>query len=603
MTRAAGRARPARPSTPPSTSVALGLHRGFATDAAHDDFSAGRLRWIIRLRWIALACILLAALASLAGFFPGVNWRVLLGTVGGAGVYNLLLWYRNQENVASGTQEAVRQAVVDMLLLTVVLWAAGGMRTPFISYYVFHVTIVGILGGTRATLVAAVAALIGSVLLLITEHVPVLQIGRWDPVWPWDLLAEVAAVVTTVGAVAYLVTHAVRELRLRERALEQARDSAALELEVLTNTLDQLDAGLEIVQCDGEVIWRNKRAEELALPGAAQWTCEHRACEREPSGICPVRSALDHDQAGQCRFAAKIDGQERVYEMHVFPLDAGPEARARVMNLYVDRSEELVAERRLILAERLASLGRVTQGVAHELNTPLATIRTLAADMIAALRAVEDGDVRGERQTLLDDLRESAVLVHDETRRLGRITQGLLTGRDLTASEIEGSVPLVAVVERARALVFAGARKHVPVEVGEELAEHAVVGDPDHLVQVMVNLLQNAYDAVSETNGGVRVHARRNGSYVEILIDDDGPGIPAEIAGRLFEPFSTTKPPGKGTGLGLYTTYMLVTAMNGTVTLDGRPEGGARALVSLPAATDALVRPRASNGAVPEAAQ
>ncbi len=580
--------------------MALGLrhHRGFETDEERDDFSGDRLRWIIQLRWIALAGILLAAVSSLLGLFPGVSWRVLLGTVVGAGIYNLILWLRHRDTATSGTEEAVRQAIVDMGLLTVVLWAAGGMRTPFLGYYVFHVAIVGILGGKRATVIAAVAALLGSVLLLVTEHVPALQIGRWDPVKPWDLIAEVAAFVTTVGAVAYLVTHAVHELRLRERALARAHDRAALELEVLSNTLDELDAGLEVVERDGVVIWRNKRAEELApnVPDCDPnlWNCpgEQRRCEKDTTGVCPVKGALDDGNAGHCRFAANIDGQERIYEMNVFPLDASPQARPRVMNLYVDRTSGLVAERRLILAERLASLGRVTQGVAHELNTPLATIRTLAADMIAALRAVEGGQ-GAERQSLLDDLRESAALVHDETRRLGRITQGLLTGRDLTASEIEGTVPLAAVVERARALVFAGARKTIPVEVGGDLSEHAVVADPDHLVQIMVNLLQNAYDAVRERSGGsVRVHAVRDGEMLDIVIDDDGPGLDAEMEARLFEPFATTKPPGQGTGLGLYTSYMLVASMNGGLTLENRSEGGARAVVSLPVAEPALVRLR-----------
>jgi C4-dicarboxylate-specific signal transduction histidine kinase len=567
--------------------------KGFAAEE-HDDFSVDRLQWIIRLRWIALGGILSATLLAFLGFYPGVSWPVLLGTVVGAGVYNVVLWRRYRATGTHGTREAVRQAIVDMGLLTIVLWAAGGMRTPFIGYYVFHVAIVGILGGKRATLVAAVAALLGSFLLLLTEHVPMLQIARWDPVWPWDLLAELAAFVTTVGAVAYLVTHAVHALRLRERALAQARERAALELEVLTNTLDELEAGLEVVERDGAVIWRNKRAEELApsVPERVpeRWTCpgELHACEQEVTGVCPVQSALEAGKPGHCRFAARVDGMERVYEMQVFPLGPGPKGHPRVMNLYIDRTSTLVAERRLILAERLASLGRVTQGVAHELNTPLATIRTLAADMVAALREVEDPP--RERDSLLDDLQESAALVQDETRRLGRITQGLLTGRDLTASEIEGSVPLGAVVERALALVFAGARKDVPVDVGEELGDHAVIADPDHLVQIMVNLLQNAYDAVREGSGGaVRVRARRHAGRVEIVIDDDGPGVPEDMLRRLFEPFATTKPPGKGTGLGLYTSYMLATAMRGSLTLENRDGGGARAVVALPAAGEELV--------------
>ncbi len=565
------------------------LSRGFDVEEV-DDFSVDRLRWIIRLRWFALFGIVVAASLAATGLFGPVSWKVLFATAAVAGLYNLFVWQRHRRRATRGAPEAVRQAIADMLLLTVVLWAAGGMRTPFIGYYVFHVVIVGILGGKRATVAAAVAALLGSGLLLVTEHVEELQVGRWDPAWPWDLLSEVFAFVTTVGAVAYLVTHAVHELRRRERALADARARAALELEVLTNTLDELEAGLEVVDDDGTVLWRNKRAEELAPSVPAHddhlWTCpgEHRACEQDTSGVCPVSAALDAGTHGHCRFAARIEDEERVYEMNVFPLGEPLEGRGRVMNLYVDRTRNLMAERRLILAERLASLGRVTQGVAHELNTPLATIRTLSADMLAALRSAARAD------DLLSDLEESAALVHDETRRLGKITQGLLTGRDLTASTIEGAVPLGAVVERARAIVFAGAPEDLRVSIDESLSAHQVLADPDHLVQVMVNLLQNAQDASHEASGErVEVTARRAGRMVELLIDDEGPGIPESVRARLFEPFSTTKPPGKGTGLGLYTSYMLVTSMRGTLSLEDRPGGGARAVVALPSARGDLV--------------
>lgn len=572
--------------------------RGFAPDPP-DDFSVDRLRWIIRLRWIALCGILAAAALAGLGFYPGVSWPVLAITATGAGIYNGFLHVRHDEQPMRGSKEAVRQAIVDMAILTVVLWAAGGMRTPFIGYYVFHVAIVGILGGKQATVTATVAALLGSTLLLVSEHVPALQIGRWDPAWPFDLLAEITAFVTTVGAMAYLVRHAADQLRRREKALADARAEAALELQILTNTLDELDAGLEVVEGDGTVIWRNRRAEQLApeVPHDI-WTCpgEERACEQDVTGTCPVKAALEQGEAGHCRFAARIDGTERVYEMNVYPLGSGEDDK-RLMNLYVDRSSTLIAERRLILAERLASLGRVTQGVAHELNTPLATIRTLSADMLAALREERAED----RVSLLEDLSESAALVHDETRRLGKITQGLLTGRDLTASDVSGSVPLPAVVERARALVFAGSRESIPVTV-DDLSRYTVRGDRDHLVQVLVNLLQNAYDAVREAGGGgVRVHARRAGRHVELVIDDDGLGVPETIRTRLFEPFATSKPPGKGTGLGLYTSYMLVDAMQGRLALEPREGGGTRATVSIPAPDGDLVQLRTPDA--PEAAE
>ncbi|MGF1468425.1 MAG: ATP-binding protein [Sandaracinaceae bacterium] len=559
-----------------------------------DDYTVDRVRWIIGLRWVALLGIVVAATLSSAGFYPGVNWKVLFGAAVVAGAYNLYLSRRQARAGRAGAREAIRQAVFDLGLLTLVLWAAGGMRTPFISYYVFHVAIVSILGDRRATVVAGLAALAGSFLLLLTEHLPGLQIGRWDPTWPWDVFAELMAFGTTIGAMAYLVTHAADELRLRERALAQARDQAALELEVLVNTLDELQAGLEVVERDGAVLWRNRRAEELALQTTARWVCpgEERPCEHDTLGVCPVSEALAEGQTGQCRFAASVDGEERIFEMTVFPLGTGPRGRARVMNLYIDRTQSLMHERRLLFAERLASLGRVTQGVAHELNTPLATIRTLAADLVATLRTSVGSSVGTPTETLLDDLRESAELMQDETRRLGRITQGLLTGRDLTASKIQGAVPLLAVVERARALVFSGSEGGgIDVMVDEALASHAVAADPDHLVQVLVNLLQNAYDAVrdAEGRGTIRVHAHSGSDTVVILVDDDGPGLSPEVQKSLFEPFTSTKPPGQGTGLGLYTSYRLVTAMRGRLHLANRDEGGARAEIHLPAPERNLV--------------
>lgn len=548
-----------------------------------DPFSVDEVGWIIRLRWVALGGILSAAALSLTGAFGGVNWRVLLAAVGAAGLYNVWLSRRHHARAISGRREAMRQAIFDLVLLTVVLWAAGGLQTPFVGYYVFHVAIAGILAGRGATLVAALSALFGALLLLVVDYVPALQIARWEPVFPFDLVAQVTAFGTTVGAVAYLATHASDALRLRERILEETRDRAALELEVLSTTLDELEAGLEVVEREGEVLWRNKRAEELAPVQAEthRWVCpgERRPCEQDARGHCPVRAALREDASGSCRFAAQVDGKERVFEMQVFPLGQGPGGRPRVMNLYVDRTAALVAERRLLLAERLASLGRVTQGVAHELNTPLATIRTLSRDMLKALEGVDEA----HRSGLLKDMGESAELIHDETRRLGRITQGLLTGRDLTSSRIEGGVPLLAVVERAVALVFAGDRRQVPVHVDEALHGERVTADSDQLVQVLVNLLQNAHDAVKDSDDGrVSVSVDVNGDQVSILVEDNGPGIPESLRARLFEPFATTKPPGEGTGLGLYTSYMLIDGMHGTMSLTPRSEGGTRASVSLP---------------------
>jgi C4-dicarboxylate-specific signal transduction histidine kinase len=553
-------------------------------------FSIERVGWLIRLRWLALLGIGVAAALAAAGAFPGVRYQVLLVTAAFAGVYNFLLWrsYRDGATPAGGWAATV-QALGDIFLLTVVLWAAGGAQCPFVSYYVFHVAIVGILAGPKATQIAAVTAIVGVAFLVLSSEFEPLRIGVWAPVEPWGVIAEAVAFVSTLGTVAYLVTHAVRELRDREKALIRARDNAALEYELLSNTLDQLEAGLEVLSEDGAVAWRNRRAEELhqkESPGPGTCPRSGHAC-RGAGESCPIESALSQREPGRCRFAVRAKGQERVYEMLTFPL-ATTRAGARLMNLYVDRTAATLADQRLLLAERLVSLGRVAQGVAHELNTPLATIRTLASDMRASLRAGIDARAQDQEEVqdglhwrkLALDIDESAALVHDETLRLGRITQSLLAGGDLVRTKIQGGVPVAAVVERARALVFAGVRAGPRVHVGEGIDALRVTADSDRMVQVLVNLLQNAYDAVrDQSTGHVVIRAELRGDDAFIYIEDDGPGVSPEVRQRLFEPFATTK--AHGTGLGLYTSYMLVRAMDGDLWLDPRAGGGTVATLRL----------------------
>jgi two-component system C4-dicarboxylate transport sensor histidine kinase DctB len=130
------------------------------------------------------------------------------------------------------------------------------------------------------------------------------------------------------------------------------------------------------------------------------------------------------------------------------------------------------------------------------------------------------------------------------------------------------------------------------VLVGAGLDALSVHVDQDRLVQVCVNLLQNAYDAVRDKpDGQVSVEALAEDDAVVIRIEDNGPGIPDEVRARLFEPFATTK--AHGTGLGLYTSYMLVRSMHGDLFLDARPGSGTVASVRLPRGKTRAAKPEA----------
>lgn len=556
-----------------------------------DDFSQARLRWLVKLRWFAMAGVLLAAITASMGFFPGVAWPVLYGVAACGIAYNFLLMRAQGERGSPvGRAAALHQAVVDLGMLTAVLWCAGGITSPFLGYYIFHVALIAILAGPRAAVVAALAALVGAGFLALAAFVPELHVTPWNPPWPWDAFADVVAFVTMLGGITYIIAHASNDLREREAALRRARDRVALDYELLTTTLNELDAGLEVIDGKGSVLFSNKRAEAIGHAsvlhdGTVEGCAVGRhACEQDVTGVCPVRAAMDDGVPGRCRFAATMGGSERVYEMLTFPLESPDKTAPRLMNLYVDRTQATLGERKLMLAERLASLGRIAQGVAHELNTPLATIRTLATDMGEALTELEGSEAATERARIVSDLRESATLVREETKRLGRITHELLAGGDLVRARVPVDVPVVHVVERARALVVAGAKDRVAIRVDDSVTAVRSRVDSDRLMQILVNLLQNAADSI-RTGGGSTVTVRaeaRDGRSV-LLVEDDGPGLADDIKGRIFEPFATTKPVGEGTGLGLYTSYMLARGMGGELALDDRPPRGARASLLLPA--------------------
>lgn len=552
-----------------------------------NEFDSARMRWLVALRWLAIASMIVPIVAALEGVLPGVHYRLILGVTIFGAVYNGILHVVvRRYGTFAGRGFASAQAIVDLAMLTAVLYGTGGIGSPFLGYYVFHVALVAILAGPRAAAAASVVASIGALFLILCEVFP-LGAARWDPPKPWGTITETIAFVGLLAGTAYIAAHATRDRWLRERDLVRARDRAALDYQLLSNTLDELDAGLEVLDDRGHTIFANRRAEELTgaeeRPPHVHCPAKTRGCSRDPGSKCPMESAVYDGMTGRCRFAATNAGEERVYEMLSFPLAGGSGERARVMNLYVDRTDVAIGERKLMVAERLVSLGRIAQGVAHELNTPLATIRTLATDMREALAQL-DGDADG-RARLVADVDESAALIRDETIRLGKITHALLAGGDLARARVERGVPLVTVVERARALVVAGLRGGVRVMVDPSVAEAHSDVDPDRLMQVMVNLLQNAVDAM-RTGGGsnIAVRAEISDTAIRLVVDDDGPGLDPSIVGRLLEPFATTKPPGEGTGLGLYASYMLARTMGGEVSLESLPDRGTRAVITLPVA-------------------
>lgn len=532
---------------------------------------AERMAWLVRLRWIALAGVLLATVAARVIGIRGVNEPVIVAAVIGGLIYNAL-FARDLRRNPHRRLDPLLHVLPDFGALTVVLWASGGVHNPFLSLFFVHVLLVTTLGGRRAFLLACTAALVSAAFLLAVEAWPLLRISTLVMDSTSSAFLSAAAFAVTVVGSAFVADRAQVELLARKKEAEAARRERQRNADILLAALDRLEVGVEILQPDGTATLRNRHLRSLA----GEEICRMHSHGCQPLGTrCAVEEAREGKPA-TCRFSTRDrGGRERVMELLSFPLS--DEVPAPVLRLHVDRTESVLAERKLVFAERLASLGRTVQAVAHELNTPLATIQTLAADMRAAL-----ADAGTDLDALRKDLDESAALILDEMRRCRSITQGLLAGRDRLQKDDQGG-DLGAAVDRAATLVFGTGSARKVLDVDPAL-QGAVAGmDADSLVQVFVNLLQNAQDAIADRPGaGIRVRLGTTEDGWAVCVEDDGPGFPPGVRDRLLEPFFTTKPPGKGTGLGLYTVDSLLREAGGRLELEDAPSGGARAIAYVP---------------------
>lgn len=243
------------------------------------------------------------------------------------------------------------------------------------------------------------------------------------------------------------------------------------------------------------------------------------------------------------------------------------------------REEELAAAlQRLEEQDRLVSLGLLSASVAHEMNTPLAVLNGSIEKLIETTR-----DPHALER--LDRMQRVA-------QRLRRISESLVDFAKVRKDLME-PVSVRPVIEEAWSLVAIDEKSSTVEFLNQVDAADRVIGNSDRLVQVFVNLLRNALNALdSTTAGGVlrgrievrtRKQSRGRQPWMSIVVQDNGPGIPADVLPDIFDAFVTTRLDARGTGLGLTVAEGIVTQHGGSITANNRPEGGACLEVSLPA--------------------
>ncbi|MCP4498419.1 MAG: hypothetical protein GY822_00430 [Deltaproteobacteria bacterium] len=520
-----------------------------------------RLRWLGNLRWLAMfAAVGSALVAQLLQWkfvaLEAIALGVVLGVLG-----NVILMVRTRREAPVGPSELSWHAALDALLLTWFLAFSGGLENPMSSVFSFHVVLGALLTGRRGMMSAAWVSSIGIFVLFIlegTQRLPTPVLEHAPP------LLRLGALGILLLGLSYFSLILAQRLRSEEQQAREKRAEAEGNLQLLNDSLDALDVGFTVLKGE-ETLLKNAYARKLEE--------KLHLFRKEDEGR---RLILENDDG-----VVRILDQVKVEQMALStPLQSEKSLSAL---LYVDRTEELLVEKRHLMLERLATLGRALQGVAHELNTPLTTMQMLAKDLLGVL------EKQNLAQEVKEDCLDSVSIIVDETRRCRSLTQSLLqTARVPREPNVGESALFLA--QRATRLVGGG---KVKVDIDEESLQFKVHVNGDPVLQVLMNLIQNAMKACDEMRQedrgdppAVKVYARiRSGSY-EFVVEDEGGGLPAEVQERLFEPFVTTRAMGEGTGLGLYTSLVTAHDIDAELTLFSDAGKGTKAVLTLPSTLD-----------------
>lgn len=247
-------------------------------------------------------------------------------------------------------------------------------------------------------------------------------------------------------------------------------------------------------------------------------------------------------------------------------------------------------QERIVMAEKMASIGRLTAGIAHEMNTPLAALRASLSEtfkLVGEYRAsVGDSDVtREDHLAIAEEMERSLALAMRSAERAAGFIRSI-KGQTRTHDQKEAGVAFDLAKGVSDALVLlAHELKHGKCRVDFTAPDQAVmaVGKPDRLVQVVTNLVMNAIDAMSPSGGAIALTLAAEKERAVITVTDSGSGMDAETQKRIFDPLFTTKPFGEGTGLGLTIVHDIITGdFRGTIDVSSVPGKGSSFIVTIP---------------------
>ena len=358
---------------------------------------------------------------------------------------------------------------------------------------------------------------------------------------------------------------------------------------VRQDVIDHFPDGIILADADGLVLDTNDAARVAlgALPGSlrGQTLADALAPLDAPGRDSPIGERIAALPLSGGGFHEEIrTGMGRTIELMAGAVAArGSEPAGRFIALS-DRTEQRRSERLLQERQKLESVGILAAGVAHEVNNPLAFVRANLAHLQRVTSDVEKelGICTGEAGS---DLLEVPIVLAESLEGLDRISHivnGMLQFARMSEEGLDRVSPNRLLED---ALRLAALHRETEIGVEQHLADELpdVTGSPQRLVQVILNLLLNAKQAlVEQGDGRIWAETGSSGEWVEIRIRDNGPGISETDRDQIFDPFFTTRPPGKGTGLGLSIASDIIREHGGSLECDSMPGRGTTFTIRLP---------------------
>ncbi len=582
---------------------------GMATDFMNKPNQCARevlveqILWLIRLRWIAVAGMLAAALLG-SHVFPVLSNPMPIYLCAAALLISNISYFlaaTNKPEEANPRDLALGmiQVELDLLILTAVLYFSGGVVNPFFLFYIFHVIIAAIILPRNLSFYVGLTAILLFGLLEVNElsggtllgyHPLRLSVsgGPWrNPVYE---LAVFGAFACTVTLAQYLTRMIITRMTAKE--LEAARNN-----DVLRAVINAMSEGLIFVTGEGSVA--------ICNPAAGLWKERNGIAERGhsledfPRPLAELLKTLvsSHDTA--------VTGEEAITFETTGPQPKYVEARScpvvgidgkRLGHVVVgqdltehkkletdlrERTEELtsineilkVSRLEMAQREKMVAIGQMATGIAHEIGNPLASISSVAQYLV--------------RKLTVHEQKEHLLVIQYHVSRISNILKRMLSLSRPATSEyrwtdindlIENTLSLINFDKRARSVTIKNvANADLPT----------VWLNPQHFEQVFLNIFINALDAMNARHGErkhvLEITRELKDGMIEIRTSDTGIGMSPEVCRRAFESFYTTKEVGKGTGLGLFISYNLVTEVDGTIVLESEPDKGTTVIIRIPA--------------------